>query len=56
VGEVRDTVIEGLSIDEAHGFLVTDLPEDALAGSEYDRVDLQPQLVPPGAQASAWNR
>jgi hypothetical protein len=42
VGEVGDVAIDGLGVDEAHGFLVAGLAEEALAGAEHDRVDLQP--------------
>src|SRR5580700_4866859 len=45
VGEVGETVTDGPGIDQAHGFLVAGLAEEALAGPEHDRVDRQPQLV-----------
>ena len=45
VGEVGDTLAECLAVDEAHGFLVARLAEEALAGPEHDREDLQSQLV-----------
>src|SRR5437667_4610028 len=45
VGEVGDAALEGLSVEEAHGFLVAGLGEQALAGPGGDREDLQPQLV-----------
>src|SRR6266496_967737 len=45
VGEVGDAVTDGAGVEEAHGFLVAGLAEEALAGSEHDREDLQPQLV-----------
>jgi hypothetical protein len=44
VGEEDDIALDGLGVDEAHRFLVAGLPEEALARSERDRVDLQPQL------------
>ena len=45
VGEDGDAVTDGLGVDEAHGFLVAGLAEEARAGPEHDREDLQPQLV-----------
>src|SRR5439155_20233439 len=45
VGEVGDVALDGLGVDEAHGFLVGGLAEEALAGPEHHREDLQPQLV-----------
>src|SRR6266513_3315911 len=45
VGEEGDAVIECPGIDEAHGFLIAGLAEEALTGPEDDRVDLQPQFV-----------
>jgi len=45
VGEVSDAALEGLGVEEAHGFLVAGLAEQALADPEGDREDLQPQLV-----------
>ena len=45
VGEEGDAVVECPDVDEAHGFLVAGLAEEALTGPEDDRVDLQPQLV-----------
>jgi hypothetical protein len=45
VGEVGDAALEGLGVEEAHGFLVAGLAEQALAGPVGDREDPQPQLV-----------
>jgi hypothetical protein len=45
VGKEGDAVTDGLRVDEAHGFLVAGLAEEALAGPEHDGVDHQPQLV-----------
>ena len=45
VGEVGDAALEGLGVEEAHGFLIAGLAEQALAGPEGDRVDPQTQLV-----------
>jgi hypothetical protein len=45
VGEVGDAALEGLGVEEAHGFLVAGLAEQALPDPEGDREDLQPQLV-----------
>jgi hypothetical protein len=45
VGEVGEVVGDDPDIDEAHGFLVAGLAEEAPAGPEHDRVDHQPQLV-----------
>ena len=46
VGEVGDAALEGLGVEEVHGFLVAGLAEQALADPEGDdREDLQPQLV-----------
>src|SRR3989442_10925397 len=45
VGEVGDAALDGLGVEEAHGSLVAGLAEEALAGAEHDREDLQPQLV-----------
>jgi hypothetical protein len=45
VGEEGDAVTDGPGADEAHGFLVAGLAEEALAGPEHDRVDHQPELV-----------
>jgi hypothetical protein len=45
VGKEGEVVTDGSGADEAHGFLVADLAEEALAGPEHDRVDHQPQLV-----------
>src|SRR6478752_5066006 len=45
VGEVGDAALEGLGVEEAHGFLVAGLSERALAGPGGDREDRQPQLV-----------
>src|SRR6266581_8725929 len=45
VGEEGDIALDGLGVDEAHGLLVAGLAEEAFAGPEHDREDLQPQLV-----------
>ena len=45
VGEEGEAVTDCLGIDEAHGFLVAGLAEEALASPEHDREDDQPQLV-----------
>src|SRR5215472_11105324 len=45
VGEAGDAAFEGLSAGEAQGFLVAGPAEQALAGPEHDREDLQPQLI-----------
>src|SRR5687768_3767398 len=45
VGEDCDAVTECLVVDEAHGFLVAGLAEEAFASPEHDWEDLQPQLV-----------
>ncbi len=45
VGQEREVVANGLGVDEAHGFLVAGLSEEALAGSEHDGEDEQPQFV-----------
>src|SRR5436305_1406167 len=45
VGEVGEAVPDPLGVEEAHGFLVAGLAEEALPGAEHDRVDHQPQLV-----------
>src|SRR5271154_3356715 len=45
VGEVGDAALEGLGVEEAHGFLVAGLAEQALADPGGGREDLQPQLV-----------
>src|SRR5580704_13455567 len=45
VGEEDDVVTKYPGVDEAHGFLVAGLAEEALTGPEHDREDLQPQLV-----------
>jgi hypothetical protein len=44
-GEAGDAALEGLGAGEAHGFVAAGLAEQALAGPEGDREDLQPQLV-----------
>jgi RimJ/RimL family protein N-acetyltransferase len=44
VGEVGDTLTECPAVDEPHVFLVTWLAEEALAGPEHDREDLQPSF------------
>src|SRR5215212_1541704 len=45
VSEEDEAVTNGLGIDKAHGFLVAELAEEAVAGPEHDREDDQPQLV-----------
>src|SRR5262245_16707930 len=45
VGEDGDAITEGLRADQAQRLLVAGLAEEALAGTEHDREDLQPQLV-----------
>jgi hypothetical protein len=45
VGEEDEALTNGLGIDEAHGLLVADVAEEALAGPEHDREEDQPQLV-----------
>ena len=45
VSEKNDFAIHRLGAYETHGFLVACLAEQALAGSEHDRVDFQPQFV-----------
>ena len=45
VGEEGEAVTDGLGVDEAHGLLVAGLAEEALAGSEHDWEDDEPQLV-----------
>src|SRR6266508_2466826 len=45
VGEVGQAVTDGLGGEEARGLRVAGLAEEALAGSEHDREDEQPQLV-----------
>ena len=45
VGEEGKAVTHSLGVDEAHGFSVTGLAEEALASSEHNRVDRQPQFV-----------
>src|SRR5947209_699006 len=45
VGEEDEPVTDGLGVDEAHGFLVAGLPEEAPAVPEHDREDDQPQLI-----------
>src|SRR5947208_2889489 len=45
VSEEGDVAIDRPGAYEPHGFLVAGRAEEALAGSEHDRVDLQPQLV-----------
>jgi len=45
VGKEGEAVTDDLGVDEAQGFLVAGLAEQALAGPEHDRVDEQPQLV-----------
>jgi len=45
VDQIGDAALDGLGVEEAHGLLVAGLAEEALAGPEHDREDLQPQLV-----------
>src|SRR5213080_3253622 len=45
IGEEDDVALGGPGLDEAHRLLVAGLTEEALAGPEHDREDLQPQLV-----------
>src|SRR5437899_11355691 len=45
VSEKGDVAIDRLGGYEPHGFLVARLAEEALAGAEHHRVDLQAQLV-----------
>jgi hypothetical protein len=46
VGEAGDAALEGQQdVEEAHGFLVAGLAEQALAGPGGDWEDLRPQLV-----------
>ena len=45
VGEEGDAVTEGLRVDQAQRLPVAGLAEEARAGPEHDREDLQPQLV-----------
>ena len=45
VGEEGEAVTDGPGVEEANGFLVAGLVEEALASPEHDRVDHQPQLV-----------
>ena len=44
-GEDDDVAFKGPRIDEAHRFSIAGLAEEARAGPEHDREDLQPQLV-----------
>src|SRR5689334_1305121 len=45
VRDVGEAITECLAVEEAQGLLVAGLAEEALAGPEHDREDLQPQLV-----------
>jgi hypothetical protein len=45
VGEKGEAVTDGAGVDETHRFLVAGLAEEALAGSEDERVDHQPQPI-----------
>src|SRR5215467_3533543 len=45
VDEVGDAVIDGPGVHEARESLVAGLAEEALAGPEHDREDLQPRFV-----------
>jgi hypothetical protein len=45
VGEDGQAVTDGAGVDEAHVFLAAGLAEEALANTEHERVDHQPQLV-----------
>ena len=37
VGELGDAALDGLGVEETHGFLIAGLAEEALAGPEHDR-------------------
>jgi hypothetical protein len=45
VSEVSEALTDGPGVEEPHGFLVAGLAEEALAGTEHDRENHQPQLV-----------
>src|SRR5215469_4095379 len=45
VGNGDDAVLDGLGVHLAQRLLGADLAEEALAGAEHNREDLQPQLV-----------
>jgi hypothetical protein len=45
VRHIGNFAVDDLAVEEAQGFLVASLAEEALAVSEHDRVDLQPKLV-----------
>lgn len=45
VSEEGEAATDGLGIEEAHGFLVAGLAEEAFTGPEHNRVDDQPQFV-----------
>src|SRR5438270_13468472 len=45
VRDVGDAVTECLDVEETQGLLVAGLAEEARAGPEHDRENLQPQLV-----------
>src|SRR2546421_1821524 len=45
VGEKDEAVTDGFAIDQAHGFAVAALAEQALPGPEHDWEDDHPQLV-----------
>src|SRR5579884_857262 len=45
VGEEDEAVTEDARVDEAHGFRVTGLAEEALARPEHDWIDGEPQFV-----------
>jgi hypothetical protein len=45
VGEEGEAVTDGPGVEEAHRLDVAGLPKQALAGTEHDREDDQPQLV-----------
>src|SRR6476660_6036987 len=45
VGEGRRIAVKGPDVDEAHRLLAGGLAEEAVAGAQHDREDLQPQLI-----------
>src|SRR4051812_30341454 len=45
VAEEREALADGFGVEEAHGFLVAGLAEQAPPRPEHDREDDQPQLV-----------
>jgi hypothetical protein len=45
VSEVCEVLTDGPGVEESHRLLIADLAEEALAGTEHDREDDQPQLV-----------